>query len=255
MEAKLKALKVADLKEILVKASAPAPGRVNKQDLISRILANPAAVKVYEELYPAPKPTSNTTFTPTSPPKNAPPPSNNDDLLAPPEDLDWSAMDTGDVPPVTASPAKNPVAPQQPPPTKPTQEDCATPSKAPSAPASSTKTSPLPANGTKADKAVVVDEELEKRKARAARFGIPLVEPKQPFQRQARKVSEAKQAGPLLDDADKLKKRAERFGASNSPGQLTRSGSKRAAPEEVDAEELERRRKRAERFAMPANKV
>ncbi|KIN96029.1 hypothetical protein M404DRAFT_164325 [Pisolithus tinctorius Marx 270] len=236
-----KALKVADLKEILVKASAPAPGRVNKQDLINKILANPAAVKVYEELYLAPKPTSNTTFTPTSPPKNAPPPSNNDDLVC--------------FSPCFSFPSTNPVAQLAPPEeyvsTRPSH--CATPSKAPSAPASSTKTSPLPANGTKADKPVVVDEELEKRKARAARFGIPLVEPKQPFQRQARKVSEEKQAGPLLDDADKLKKRAERFGASNSPGQLARSGSKRAAPEEVDAEELERRRKRAERFAMPAN--
>ncbi|KAI6037134.1 hypothetical protein BKA83DRAFT_4486109 [Pisolithus microcarpus] len=227
MDAKLKALKVADLKEILVKASAPAPARVNKQDLINKILANPTAVKVYEELYLPSNPTSKPA--PTSPPKQAPPASTNDDLLAPPEDLDWSIMDAGDVPPVTASPAKNPVPPHQPPLTKPTQEgNHATPPKAPAVPA---------------------NDELEKRKARAARFGIPLVEPTQPSQHQARKVSQTKQTGQLLDDPERLKKRAERFGVSNAPVQPAKSGSKRAAPaEEVDAEELERRRKRAERF-------
>lgn len=247
MEAKLKALKVADLKEILVKASAPAPARVNKQDLINKILANPTAVKVYEELYLPSNPTSKPA--PTSPPKQAPPAST-DDLLAPPEDLDWSIMDAGDVPPVTASPAKNPVPPHQPPPTKPTQENNhATPPQAPAVPASSTKASPLPSNNVKADNPVTVDDELEKRKARAARFGIPLVEPTQPLQHQVRKVSQTKQTGQLLDDPERLKKRAERFGVSNAPVQPAKSGSKRAAPaEEVDAEELERRRKRAERF-------
>ncbi|KAI5989908.1 hypothetical protein EDD15DRAFT_2170974, partial [Pisolithus albus] len=235
-----KALKVADLKEILVKASAPAPARVNKQDLINKILANPTAVKVYEELYLPSNPTSKPA--PTSPQKQAPPASTNDDLV-----LDWSIMDAGDVSPVTASPAKNPVPPHQPPLTKPTQENNhATP---PKAPASSTKTPPLPSNNAKADNPATVDDELEKRKARAARFGIPLVGPTQSPQHQARKVSQTKQTGQLPDDPERLKKRAERFGISNAPVQPAKSGSKRAAPaEEVDAEELERRRKRAERF-------
>ncbi|KAI6017111.1 hypothetical protein EDC04DRAFT_2902741 [Pisolithus marmoratus] len=251
MDAKLKALKVADLKEILVKASAPAPARANKQDLINKILASPAAVKVYEELHLPSKPSSKPT--PPSPPKPAPPVSNNDDLLAPPEDLDWSTVGGGDVPPVIASPAKNPVPPQQSPPAKPTQGNGVTPSKAPAVPVNSTTTSPLPTNSTKADNPAVVDDELAKRKARAERFGIPLVEPKPPPQRQAKKVSQTKQSGPVSDDPEKLKKRAERFGSTNTPTQTVKSGSKRAAPvEEVDAEELERRRKRAERFGTKA---
>ncbi|KAI6037861.1 hypothetical protein EDC04DRAFT_2604517 [Pisolithus marmoratus] len=130
--------------------------------------------------------------------------------------LDWSTVGGGDVPPVTASPAKTPVPLQQPPPAKP------------------------------ADNPAVVDDELAKHKARAERFGIPLVEPKQPPQRQAEKVS---QSGPVPDDPEKLKKRAERTGSANTPTQTVKSGLKRAAPvEEVDAEELERRRKRPVRF-------
>ncbi|KAF9451248.1 protein serine/threonine phosphatase 2C [Macrolepiota fuliginosa MF-IS2] len=61
------------------------------------------------------------------------------------------------------------------------------------------------------------DAELEKRKARAARFGIPLV------------------ATPS-DDKEKLQERAKRFGVEPP----------------LDAEELERRRKRAERFGTAA---
>ncbi|KAI5993377.1 hypothetical protein EDC04DRAFT_2613405 [Pisolithus marmoratus] len=83
------------------------------------------------------------------------------------------------VPPVTASPAKSPVPPQQPPPTTPTTS-------------------------------------LRSARARAERFGIPLVEPKQPPQRQAKKIS---QSGPVSDDPEKLKKRAERFGSTTAPTQ------------------------------------
>ncbi|KAI6037859.1 hypothetical protein EDC04DRAFT_2604515 [Pisolithus marmoratus] len=144
------------------------------------------------------------------------------------------------VPPVTASPAKKPGAA-----TTTSAREAAPYSVRPN----STKTSPLPANSTKADNPAVVDDELAKHKARAERFGIPLVEPKQPPQRQAKKVSQMKQSGPVLDDPEKLKKRAERFGSTNTPTPTVKSGSKRAAPvEEVDAEELERRRKRAERL-------
>ncbi|KAI5990063.1 hypothetical protein EDC04DRAFT_2815306, partial [Pisolithus marmoratus] len=50
--------------------------------------------------------------------------------------------------------------------------------KAAVVPVNSTKTSPLPAKSTKTDNPAVVDDELAKRKARAERFGIPLVEPK-----------------------------------------------------------------------------
>ena len=41
-----KALKVADLKEILTKSSTPIPSKANKADLIAKILATPDALKL-----------------------------------------------------------------------------------------------------------------------------------------------------------------------------------------------------------------
>lgn len=49
-ELKLKALKVVELKDILSKAGVSAPAKANKQDLIARIVANPAALDVYKKL-------------------------------------------------------------------------------------------------------------------------------------------------------------------------------------------------------------
>ncbi|KAI6028142.1 hypothetical protein EDC04DRAFT_2899105 [Pisolithus marmoratus] len=157
--------------------------------------------------------------------------------------LDWSTVGGGDVPPMTASPAKKPELPQQPPPAKPTQGNGVTPSKAPVVPVNSTKTSPLPANSTEVGNSAVINDELAKCKARAERFGILLAEPKQPPQRQAKKVS--KQSGPVSDscelDPGKLKKLPERFGSTSTPSQSVESGLKRAVPvDEVNAEELER---------------
>jgi hypothetical protein len=63
MEAKLKALKVVDLKDILAKANQQPPPKATKTDLIARILASKDATAVYNQKFP---------------PK--------DDLLAPPEE-------------------------------------------------------------------------------------------------------------------------------------------------------------------------
>lgn len=63
MEAKLKTLKVVDLKDILAKAHQNTPQKATKPDLIARILASKDATQVYNQKY-APK----------------------DDLLAPPEE-------------------------------------------------------------------------------------------------------------------------------------------------------------------------
>ncbi|KAI6016520.1 hypothetical protein EDC04DRAFT_2903249 [Pisolithus marmoratus] len=120
-----------------------------------------------------------------------------------------------------------------------TQGNGVTPSKAPVVPVNSTKTSPLPANSTEAGNPAVINDELAKCKACAERFGILLAEPKQPPQRQVKKVS--KQSGPVSDDPGKLKKLAECFGSTNTPSQSVESGSKGVSPvDEVDAEELER---------------
>lgn len=65
-DAKLKSLKVVDLKDILAKASVSVPAKANKQDLITRILASPAALEVYAK---------------QQNPNAAPPPTAADDLV------------------------------------------------------------------------------------------------------------------------------------------------------------------------------
>lgn len=46
-----KALKVADLKEILKKASVSPPPKATKADLVAKIVAEPAAVDAYNALH------------------------------------------------------------------------------------------------------------------------------------------------------------------------------------------------------------
>ncbi|KAG6857246.1 hypothetical protein H0H87_007079 [Tephrocybe sp. NHM501043] len=115
----------------------------------------------------------------------------------------------------------SPDAPQPPPPV------AAAPSPHPEDPKPEPSIAVPPTTAT----AAPVDE-AEKRRLRAERFGIPLVEP--PKLRAA-----APQKRSPFDDPAKIATRAARFGATQ----------KRPAPaESVDPEEEERRRKRAERF-------
>ncbi|KAJ6499444.1 hypothetical protein C8R45DRAFT_982412, partial [Mycena sanguinolenta] len=207
MDSKLKSLKVADLKDILAKANQPPPPKATKADLITRILASPDATDVY-----------NAKFGPK------------DDLLAPPEDLDWD-VDQAPEPAPVAKPAKpasaaKPVPPPAPP-----------PAAAAVAPASepAPKTDAPPPSDAKPTE----DLELEKRRQRAERFGIPLVESKTPVVKKTKAAAPAPAPAKIPDANEKLDARAARFG----------TGQKRPAPTEVvDAEEQERRRKRAERF-------
>lgn len=67
MDAKLKALKVVDLKQILAKANVSVPAKATKADLISRIQASKPALDAYASIYPQ------------------------DDLLAPPEEYAFSS--------------------------------------------------------------------------------------------------------------------------------------------------------------------
>lgn len=122
--------------------------------------------------------------------------------------------------------------------------------------------------------AVPADPEIEKRKERAARFGIPFVEPSKDSQ-PSPKVANSARAFPTksaiqvnvcisipspvllliaLQEPEKVMARAARFGIeapTTAPVPAPNKGQKRAAPtEQVDPEEQERRRKRAERFGL-----
>ncbi|KAJ8592733.1 hypothetical protein M405DRAFT_859527 [Rhizopogon salebrosus TDB-379] len=231
MDAKLKALKVPELKEILSKASIP-PGNAKKQDLINKILANPPAIDVFHSLHPGTK--SNV--------QQVPPPVN-DDLLAPPEEVDWTVEES--TPAVITAPLKptSEHIQKQSPASPPRSKQLAAPAPAP-APAAP----PPPVQSTSTETPTSIDEEAAKRKARAARFNIDYVEPKKSTQ--PRKKKEKISSVPPSDDTDKLKARAERFGTS-----ITKTSTrKRAAPvEQVDPEEQERRRKRAERLRREQN--
>jgi hypothetical protein len=56
-----------------------------------------------------------------------------------------------------------------------------------------------------------------------------------------------------VQDGEKLKTRADRFGTGKQPDAAPNASKKRKSPAPVDPEEEERRRKRAERFGMPVD--
>lgn len=205
MESKLKALRVTDLKEILKRASVTAPPRATKADLITKILAEPAAVNAYNALH-----------NPTG--------------ISPQQDASSKPKSAAKSEVVAKPPAKQPVSPKK-------VQD---PTPAPK-PQSTTTSTTKPADATTGE-----DPELERRKARAARFGIPLVDSNKPA------PTDKKFKPPPPDDEAKLKERADRFGSNAAAENADQPRRKRGAPEEpADPEEIERRRKRAERFGIP----
>ncbi|KAF9502019.1 hypothetical protein BDN71DRAFT_1438785 [Pleurotus eryngii] len=218
MESKLKALKVVDLKDILTKSATAVPAKANKQELISRILASPAALAEYDKQH-SPAPVEQ-----------------NEDLLAPPEEVDWN--DELSVPAESATPldtapaAATPVAPQ-----------------GPSTTTAASQAAGVDPNSVKPSEPATEDPDLEARRRRAERFGIPLVEVKKnTAAKNARQKGSAKQAkaAPVpAVDPEKLKARQERFGLQ-IPTPPT--AQKRSAP--VDPAEEEKRKKRAERFGI-----
>ncbi|RPD63901.1 hypothetical protein L227DRAFT_650872 [Lentinus tigrinus ALCF2SS1-6] len=228
-----KALKVVDLKDILSKANVAITGKANKQDLIAKILASPDAVDVYNQIHgPAPAQTSEnaSAATESSPATSEPPPK-------------------ASAPTSKAKAAPAPAASSKPP-------SQTAPEAAP-APSSPKKAEEPSTNGDAVKPPE--DEEAAKRRARAERFGIPLVEPKPtPLPtKKGKPAANGKNAkATRQDDPDKLAARAARFGTKpkSEPQAPTgkNNGRKRqrdAALEiPADAEELERRKKRAERF-------
>ncbi|CAE7228383.1 unnamed protein product [Rhizoctonia solani] len=200
MEAKLKALKVADLKEILTKSSTPIPTKANKADLIAKILATPEALKLAGG---DPAPVVDST------PAEAPAKPVDDDLLAVPDEFDWDG--TGTKPEGGASAEAKPAVESVP--------------ATESAPETTTEPAPAPTEGDTAnsvegdasapvegeakpegDAAKTVDDDLERRKARAARFGIPLVENPVSTKAAGGRRGRGKKGG---DDKDKPASKAE----------------------------------------------
>ncbi|KAL5523469.1 hypothetical protein ACEPAG_7642 [Sanghuangporus baumii] len=291
MESKLKALKVVELKDLLTRAQIPIPAKANKPDLIAKIIDSPAALDVFDEIHGGGSVRPSGANTPKPPvgqdvdvekSKPAAKPQGKSDILAPPEPFDWSAGADAATDASTKSTPKPSMTSSVKPPSK--KEPAST-----LAAATATEETP------KADAPVVEeDEEIKKRRARAERFGVPLVTPRQTQTRKgpkpapaasnnnaaaatlngtAKKTKDSKIVKTVEEDPEKLKARAMKFGlpektkhvkpsseaAARVTGQAKPSeaakgstGHKRAAPEEtLDSEEAERRRKRAERFGLP----
>ncbi|KAJ3823919.1 hypothetical protein F5878DRAFT_725244 [Lentinula raphanica] len=245
MEAKLKSLKVVDLKQILTKANVSLGGKANKADLVAKIISTPAAVNAYNDLYPSAEPATAA----------------HDDLLAPPEDLDWTVdeVPSSKVDELSPEPATKASAPSTAEPAKTSASD---PAPAPSSEPVKNGSTTQSTDATSA----TVDVELEKRRQRAARFGIPLVEPKSKAKPKQSSTTASKKTEKTESQSNEdalLQARAKRFGinkqangkASSGKDNQTSPGTKRkraaAAPvADVDPEEAERRRKRAERFGL-----
>ncbi|PIL34200.1 hypothetical protein GSI_03911 [Ganoderma sinense ZZ0214-1] len=226
MEAKLKALKVVDLKDILAKANVTVTGKANKQDLVAKILGAPQAIDVYHKIHGS---------APANAAENASAASS-------------STAEKSEAPPKASAPASpsKTVAPVS---SKPVSQ------AAPQAPAA-----PGPTSTTETSTTATVtkeDAEAERRKARAARFNVPLVEPKAASAQKKNGKAAANgkaEKGGVSEDSEKLAARAARFGTQAASVEPAKgNGRKRAAPpsEPVDDEELARRKKRAERFGIP----
>jgi len=153
-----------------------------------------------------------------------------DDLLAPPEEVDWNA----DQPPKST-------------PSNPTPAPAPTPTPSPVTTTIVPAVQP-PLVDTSLPATTTIDPELEKRRQRAARFGIPLV--KTPIKTAKPKPVNSKPTSAAIDPK-KLDERAARFGLK--PEQTPPNAKKRPSPQvqEIDSEELERRKKRAARFGIP----
>jgi len=217
-------LKVAELKEELAKRSLPVSGK--KEELVTRLLESEGKSKS----------TANADL---------------GDLAPPEDDYDWDEPATKTYPSteiqVTGSSTKPETkAAPAPAPATAAAKHAAAPKQSLEAPKPSSETtakSPPVAASTETDEALAA--ELEKRKRRAERFGIPLADSVKALER-------AKRFGTTETTLDESKKQArgKRFGnqvwTKNGTSQETKAPAK---PEVLDDPvEAEKARKRAERF-------
>ncbi|KAG8902664.1 hypothetical protein FRB99_004280 [Tulasnella sp. 403] len=243
-EAKLSKLKVADLKQILAQVSLPTTGK--KSDLIAQILASPAALKA------AGIEASTTTASDLDAEYDEPQSSTDTPTKSGDAGTSAAVAQNGTSTNPSPSTSAQPAPAEQPATVTGTSTTAA-------APSSTNKSVPQAAIPKPAS--VHPQDDLERRKARAARFGIPLVDDikKTTGKADSRSKATATTAKPTASTADgeeKLKKRAEKFGTAKtavSTGPVDQAGA-------VDPAEEERRRKRAERFGLakdapPAKKV
>ncbi|KAG9095715.1 hypothetical protein FRC06_009491 [Ceratobasidium sp. 370] len=279
MEAKLKALKVAELKDILTKSGTPIPSKANKADLIAKVLATPAALDLAN---------GNNTEEVAKPAAAG----GDEDLLAPPDEFDWEGgADAKGAVPVEATEAATTGAEPAP----PTEAAAPSTTEAAGEPASTTATGVAPDAETATSEAPqsAEDVERERHRARAARFNVPYVEPSapaaktpkpprpkgksnQPVKQGDKKVAadagktaeggagnkrgegkktdqpkppkiSAKEAAPNDDDA-KLAARAARFEISTPATAPTAAGGA------ADSADEEKKKKREARFGAPSAK-
>jgi SAP domain-containing ribonucleoprotein len=220
-------LKVAELKEELGKRSLPVSGK--KEELVARLLESEGKSKS----------TANADL---------------GDLAPPEDDYDWdepatktySSMEIQ----VTGSTTKSETK-AAPAPSSVSAPSAAKPAGAPKQPLEAPKPSsettakspPVAASTEATDEALAA--ELEKRKRRAERFGIPLADSVKALER-------AKRFGTTETTLDESKKeaRGKRFGnqvwTKNGPSQETKAPAKAKVLD--DPVEAEKARKRAERF-------
>jgi len=209
-------LKVAELKEELGKRSLPVSGK--KEELVARLLESEGKSKS----------TANADL---------------GDLAPPEDDYDWdepaAKITTKSETKAAPAPASAPATSAAKPAAAPKQ-----PLEAPKPSSETTAKSPPVAAGTEAtDEALAA--ELEKRKRRAERFGIPLADSVKALER-------AKRFGTTETTLDESKKQArgKRFGnqvwTKNVPSEETKAPGKGKVLD--DPAEAEKARKRAERF-------
>lgn len=226
MEAKLQSLKVPELKALLTQASLPATGV--KADLIARLVANPQATA----------------------------------------SLNGGSEETANKPtqqPATpAAPAATPAAAPKVQNPTPAQTSKTTAAAAESAPAQPTEaTQPTEPEQSEEERRQVLIAELEKRKARAAKFGQPLGEAEAKLERLIKFGIDATEEAAVAKLAKPLGTKKSRGGRESKPQeqQKKETPSIPSKPQETESEkadrlakmeiEKEKARKRAERFGLP----